>query len=250
MTPERCGIELPKDPDTRLWRYMDFAKFVSMLDRRALWFARSDCLGDSFEFSYPKANHDAFRGTPMEANNHFFLWAVEAFAKTMFVSCWYACQHESTAMWSQYLNGQQGVTIQTTYARLREALAGAPESRELEFGLVNYVDYETQRINDQWLYSFIFHKRIQFASEREFRAVYWEREFDREYLVGDMATVHLPDTPPPGHALAVNLGGLIETITVAPTSPPWFAELVGSVARKYDLDVPVVRSSLAATPLR
>ena len=39
-----------------LWRYMDFTKFVSLLDRQALFFARSDKLGDPFEGSFPRGN--------------------------------------------------------------------------------------------------------------------------------------------------------------------------------------------------
>jgi hypothetical protein len=37
------------EPETRLWRYMDFAKFVSLLETRSIHFARADVLGDSFE---------------------------------------------------------------------------------------------------------------------------------------------------------------------------------------------------------
>src|SRR5438132_3780996 len=36
-------------PDTGLCRYMDFAKFVAMLEQRSLHFARADVLGDAFE---------------------------------------------------------------------------------------------------------------------------------------------------------------------------------------------------------
>ena len=37
------------DPQMRLWRYMDFAKFIALLDHRALHFARADHLGDPFD---------------------------------------------------------------------------------------------------------------------------------------------------------------------------------------------------------
>jgi hypothetical protein len=41
--------KLPEDRDTPIWRYMDFTKFVYMLDRQSLFFCRPDCLEDSFE---------------------------------------------------------------------------------------------------------------------------------------------------------------------------------------------------------
>ncbi len=35
----------------KLWRYMDFSKFVWLLQNKALWLARSDLLGDPWEIS-------------------------------------------------------------------------------------------------------------------------------------------------------------------------------------------------------
>ena len=33
--------------DALLWRYMDFTKFVSLLDTSSLFFSRADLLGDA-----------------------------------------------------------------------------------------------------------------------------------------------------------------------------------------------------------
>lgn len=46
----------PTDSDAPIWRYIDFTKLVSMLETKALYFARSDTLGDRFEGSYSTAN--------------------------------------------------------------------------------------------------------------------------------------------------------------------------------------------------
>jgi hypothetical protein len=49
-----------------IWRYMDFTKFVSLLDRSALFFARADKFKDQFEGSWTKKNFErmttAFKG--------------------------------------------------------------------------------------------------------------------------------------------------------------------------------------------
>lgn len=42
--------------DAILWRYMDFVKFISLLETNTLFFARADKLGDPFEGSFPKKN--------------------------------------------------------------------------------------------------------------------------------------------------------------------------------------------------
>ena len=39
-----------------LWRYMDFTKLVSLLEHRAIFFARADKLGDPFEGAWSNVN--------------------------------------------------------------------------------------------------------------------------------------------------------------------------------------------------
>ena len=46
----------PPESDAVLWKYMNFTKFVSLLEKQALFFARADKLGDPFEGSFSKAN--------------------------------------------------------------------------------------------------------------------------------------------------------------------------------------------------
>jgi hypothetical protein len=46
----------PPDPNVKIWRYMDFTKYVSMLVSGGLYFSRSDLLGDPFEASSSQAN--------------------------------------------------------------------------------------------------------------------------------------------------------------------------------------------------
>ena len=47
---------VPDDPNASVWRYLDFTKFVDMLERRQLFFARADKLGDPFEGSTSPLN--------------------------------------------------------------------------------------------------------------------------------------------------------------------------------------------------
>jgi hypothetical protein len=43
------------EPEELIWRYFDFPKFVSLLNRRAFYFSRADLLGDPLEGSFTKA---------------------------------------------------------------------------------------------------------------------------------------------------------------------------------------------------
>jgi hypothetical protein len=44
----------PPDIDVKIWRYMSLAKFLWMLQKNALYFSRSDLMGDPFEGHYSK----------------------------------------------------------------------------------------------------------------------------------------------------------------------------------------------------
>jgi len=43
----------PPDDLVKIWRYMDFTKFVSLLEKRSLYFPRIDQLEDTFEYAIP-----------------------------------------------------------------------------------------------------------------------------------------------------------------------------------------------------
>lgn len=42
----------PQDQNAKIWRYIDFTKFVSLIDSQELFFARADKFDDPFEGSF------------------------------------------------------------------------------------------------------------------------------------------------------------------------------------------------------
>ena len=65
----------PESEDVRVWRYMDFTKFVSFIDSRRLYFTRADKFDDPFEGSWPKINvfarHQPPPDMPQEAQEEY-----------------------------------------------------------------------------------------------------------------------------------------------------------------------------------
>src|SRR5881296_1494809 len=55
---EHPEFTLPEGADVTIWRYMDLSKFLSLLDRSALYFVRLDHLSsfDAFEGYYTSVN--------------------------------------------------------------------------------------------------------------------------------------------------------------------------------------------------
>jgi hypothetical protein len=227
----------PDDPNIKIWRYMDFTKFVSMLEHKGLFFSRADCLGDRFEGSIPRANerHQSEIAKDWSPEDLEKLESLKDWRRKerqrMFINCWHINEDESAAMWRLYTKSDEAICIQSTFNRLHHCV-----DEEVFIGLVRYIDYETDLIYvTNGFYPFV-HKRKFFAYERELRAIIWKPGSDWDPLIegGVWKQVELPD--------------LIETVFVAPTSPSWFRELVEKMVERYSLARPVKQSSLDEDP--
>lgn len=238
----------PPRPEVRVWRYMDFAKYVSILDTSCLYFARSDRLGDPFEGSYPRSNvadrSRRYQDVP-EADRVDRLADISGLLKWMrewtYVSCWHMNEHESAAMWKLYAKSNEAVAIVSSYDRLAECL---PNS--VSIGAVKYIDYELERLPEEGklLHSFM-HKRRSFEHEHEARA--FVQELPKVNGIGALQT-ELRNSEL-GLPVAIKPACLIESVYVAPTTPDWFCDLVKRVSKRYGQGFPVRRSSLDAEPM-
>jgi hypothetical protein len=213
---------------------MDFAKFVSMLDKQALFFARIDSLGDAFEGIESRINRKAVRIDAeilSEMNGRTPNDILKEKRQRTVVNCWHINENESTAMWQLYLKSGAGIAIQSTYQRLIDALKDSPKYA-IKIGTVQYIDYRHEHYLENMLYPYMF-KRNSYEHERELRAVITNSEPFKES----------------GLLIPVNLKVLIRNVYVSANSENWFNDLVVSVLHKYGFpDKPVITSSLAEIP--
>ena len=157
------------------------------------------------------------------------------------VNCWHRSDYESAAMWSLYAHEPGGIAVKTNLASLAVSFT---DPADIYIGEVNYVDYNNTFIPEANVYSAYLHKRKSFEHEREVRAVMMQ-------LPSDSETIHpeLPEVWEVGRNCSVDIATLVHEIVVSPFAPQWFIELVQSVVAKYNLQAPVVRSSLADLPI-
>ena len=244
MYKEHPLFESPP-PEAALWRYLDFTKFVTLLDKQALFFPRADKLGDPFEGSYTKFNV-AIRPTlygdeiPPHALRDMSNFVRESRRFTL-VSCWHWSDHESAAMWRLYSRESDGVAIKTSFGSLAQSFEKATE--DIFIGQVGYIDYDTTFIREDNTMAPFLYKRKSFEHEREVRAL------TQKIPSRDGQTDLTHDVYDFGAYYEVDLSCLIEEVVVAPYAPRWFLELVRSVAKKYDLQASVHKSSLAEDPI-
>ena len=248
--------EKPAD-DATIWRYMDFTKFVSMLDTQSLYFARVHdlALADPFEGAYTNVAEfvdvsiswasEEERKKVKDNLNRVMRRGAKTLRYYLYANCWHLNEHESAAMWSLYLKSGEGVAIRSTFGRLRASIEAAPQI--VRAGKVTYLDYNKDRMESGNALMPILHKRISYAHEQELRAFYW--------VLPDMSPDALqgkenqePETPP-GVPITTALNRLIDRVHVAPTCPGWFRDLVASVVKKYGYGFEVRKSHLADGPI-
>ncbi|WP_431022579.1 hypothetical protein [Erwinia rhapontici] len=247
------AYEVP-EKNTKLWRYMDFTKYVSLLSSKGVYFSRANCFEDDFEGAKGiKKNkvgwdthflnyfRDAIINLPdgvksdktseeIEQNAQRLLKELEmggeVFRSSTFISCWHENNHESEAMWRLYSRiWDNAIAIRTTYQSLKLSLGSNPM---IKIGRVKYIDMNKgyAGVNDAF-----WRKRKSFEHEREVRAL--TMDFDMKDA---------------GKIIPCDLSVLIEEVFVSPKAPGWFISLVNDINKKYSINIQVSPSELDEVP--
>ncbi len=239
----------PPPLDAVLWRYMDFTKYVSLLEKQALFFARADKLGDSFEGSYSKVNEELRplfmqrlydeKEIPEGALKNM-ADGLKNIRRSMLINCWHQSSYESAAMWKLYSREEDGITIKTDFNSLKNSFTC---SQDIYIGSVNYVDYNSHFIPENNAFFSYLHKRKSFEHEKEVRAINL-----RSASQDDEVSMQLYNDLISGAYYEIDLSILIKKVVVAPFAPDWFLELIKSVTARYNFNFQVVKSTQATDP--
>lgn len=244
---------------------MDFLKMVSLLEMGSLWFSRLGALEDKFEGTLPEKTRIKmienskrwFNTFPNPDQQKQLLDSTDDNVASgrcvLIVNCWSLGDDESAYMWKEYARNEYGIAIRSTIGRLRRSLYGDPDS--LWIGVVEYINFETHDLtmyDGSQAVKRAFLKRVRkFEDERELRVCALnDVTMSRINPNGsNMSEVQKKgsgrfDPSRPGLYIKVDLDKLIESIYVAPGSPPWFFDLLKRVTTRYGLNKPILRSEL------
>jgi hypothetical protein len=260
----------PKGPGVKLWRYMDFTKLVSLLQKEALFFpsARTlqkidpwegtefkkelDFIIDNIVYMMKNiTNEEVTFDKLKEKVKQWELISEDSIDKS-FISCWHYNITESAAMWRLYLKSNEGISIQTDIDSFK--LSFKDTDYKVYIGIVRYKNYETgisysgydkTKIKYPFNNDFLplVHKRYNYEHEKEYRAII---SFPLENNKEPTET----EKKQGGIFVPVDLKLLIKKIILAPGSPEWFKELVEETLKTYKLDVEVVRSVVDDEPYK
>lgn len=237
----------PDSPNVGIWRYLDLAKFVFLLEHEALYFSRADRLGDPYEgaVSDPAITEREMRDREIFGDNERE-WASGLsghdslnllMVRSTFLSCWNISPVENAGLWSVYAG--RGVAIRSTFERLRDSLSC---DEILQIGVVRYIDYRSDPMPNDGLAPLV-HKRKHYEWEGELRAAIVGRWTEEQ---GDKWRWAKED-PRLGIEVGVDLEQLIEEIRVAPGEQV-LGDIVPALVHRYDLKVPVEQSALDDPP--
>lgn len=101
----------PQDVNKKIWRYMDFTKFMAMLEEGGLFFSCVGKMDDPFEGSLTKLNKTL--RPLMHKNDNALPNAIANLRNEVAVNCWHASDYESAAMWELYSKSEEAVCIQS-----------------------------------------------------------------------------------------------------------------------------------------
>lgn len=247
-------------PDSdRLWRYMDLSKLVSLFLKQALFFpkVRHVLAMDAFEGSFPMANYvnresiaagtmamippgpsDDFRKSLQELleNPQFLDHGADQAQEYHFINCWHCSEWESAAMWKLYLQGGEGIAIQSTVGRLKECFSSTTGGQYI--ARVRYADADQVVLPLGFHMPLILWKRPSYEHEKEVRAIIFHNRPEEIY----------EDVTPVGVYVPCDLETLIERVYIAPTAARWFSETVQGLLDKFGLKREVQQSNLTAAP--
>jgi hypothetical protein len=243
MREDEIPIEIP-DNNQKIWRYMDFSKYVDLLVTSELHFTRADKLEDPYDCSGMQFFGDIYKRLP-PAPPEGKEWArkVNTFGRLfVYLNCWHMNDVESPALWKLYSeNKYETIAIQSTFGKLDSEIklkwprdgisiskvkydpenAGKPIGNPPEGRLFSCLGWEN-----------IIYKRKSFEHEQELRAFIFQRvdKLRENNTLQNEAHLEKLKKRPEYIRIKITPSDLIEKVYVSPHAKDLFVELVKNVS--------------------
>lgn len=240
----------PPGPREGLWRYMNLAKFIDLLETQELYFTQLSRMEDAYEGALSghtiEMMREYFRSDGIVDRSIADKLAEETYTLNQYfsyVNCWHRSAHESMAMWKQY--GDDGIAIKTNFERFRDSLSEEP--RNVNIGKVKYGNYATLAMNFGNTISPAFHKRRVFDFEKEVRAFLMVLPENAGSTMDELLS--LSRLQPPGVRIEVKVQTLVQAVYVSPGKPAWYRQMIERLLYRYEYHLPLQNSTIDKRPM-
>lgn len=242
--------------DTVLWRYMDFARFIQLIEFQTLWFSRADQFEDPLEGTHTDAELDQLRalpalsGYPGRSALESYLGLSRLMRATTYANCWRAGKGESLAMWDLYGKGSGIVAVKSSLGLLKNEMDNF--SGSVYIAQVRYVEWSSAPLDNNNALVMCARKDASHQHETEVRAMIWEAASSTAAAFSSLADSttakaywlgRTKNDPPLGIGVPIDVSKMIYEVVVGPRELPWVAELVRAIMKRYGLCQPVTISN-------
>ncbi|WP_199135218.1 hypothetical protein [Delftia sp. ASV31] len=211
----------PSNPNQKVWRYMDLAKFTWLLSESKITLIRADLFQDQHEGSLTYKAAELMELASTENGEHkLYSTLSDAYQEIKgitYISCWHGNDHESDAMWRHY-SGIGGLAIQTSYKSLASSLEECPDTY---IGAVKYIDYHSEVFEGGNIFNPCMHKRVSFEYEKEIRLVQIPFKYYKKREITRPSVINIP----------WNCEEKIDSIIISPYSPTYYYEAVVAIVK-------------------
>lgn len=227
------------------WRYMDLAKFISILQRGSLWFSHHSTFKDPYDGRYSEITAEEIRSdydelgleTPASIDEEATL------GYDNYVSCWNIKEEQSAALWNMYFEGDVGVAIKTTIGDLKSSVV-SEDDLDHDFNFMSgMVDYSSMENEPRGYYGPIFSKRPMFDFENEYRMVFTASHSQHEEQTENQSTLSSNGIPVP-----VDVELLIDEVYISPLSGGYVESVVEKLRDESEYNFDIRQSSLFTHP--
>jgi hypothetical protein len=271
MYEHHPSFRLPENSEEKMiWRYMDLPKFISLIDKKSLFFTKASKFPDPYEGTIPKHNEVVRRTMyeqvkpEFESDEQFdsFIRSVpeifgsilKQYRELMLINSWHFSDYESAALWELY-GKETAIAIQSTINELKDSFTKTADT--IWIGKVNYIDF-----NDDWMDEWNIHeafviKRPSFFYESAIRAITClpddhidkniscKFDVEREKKpISPQRFVDPTELTTHGKYVKVDLSKLINKVYLSPAAPSYFKQVVESIISKYELNKEIIKSDL------
>lgn len=211
-----------------LWRYMDFWKFLQLINTSTLFFPNVEMMGDQNEGKIPEKifkmmlEEDEKIGRQNNFATNYKNFIEKRLRKKTLILSWNANENESFALWKMYAKEKLGIAIKTNYDRLKNSFKNAEEL--IYIGEVRYYDDKNPKYKTgNTFYSFLT-KNNYYEFESEVRCI----------------TTLSNDDEKTTKNIIVDLNELIEEIYISPfAEKSGLVEIINFIKEKNELSFDV-----------
>lgn len=220
--------------DTIIFRYMDFVKYMELLENEQLFFCNTKRYEDKFEGEMPESFYKNWDENMKEG--HKYLNEILDKKHSCYTNCWNNDEEESYALWKIYTKSETGIAIKSTVGDLKKSL----NNDSIKIYKVHYIN-SFEKLDEHVEPPFEHRNTV---ASRRVKEVYKLSAYRYE---NEVRAIYRDKSEECGKRIDINLRKLINKIYVSPFASERFYDLVKKISHQsqYSIqDKEIVKSSI------